>query len=156
MVYTLGEAAKASGFSKPTLSRAIKSGKLSARRLEDGSYQIDPSELARWNDSNGHRNRSAGRLATPEDNGATKQEPERAREREAERAELETMRALVARMNDEVKDLRARLDAEAEERRRLVAVLVNGKPEKSPATPRSGPLDGLLRWLRGESGPGQG
>ena len=57
MSYTLGEAAKAVGFSKPTLSRAIKSGKLSARRLDDGSYSVDASELERWKDANGHRNR---------------------------------------------------------------------------------------------------
>jgi len=56
MSYTLGEAAKVAGFSKPTISRAIKSGKLSAKRLDDGSYSIDPAELERWKDSNGHRN----------------------------------------------------------------------------------------------------
>lgn len=139
MAYTLGEAAKASGFSKPTLSRAIKSGKLSARRLEDGSYQIDPAELARWNDSNGHRNRSAARLAT-------QVPPEREPERAAERAELETLRALVSRMTDEVDDLRTRLDAEAEERRRLVSMLIG---DQRPA-PRSAPWKGLLAWLRGD------
>lgn len=150
MVYTLGEAAKATGFSKPTLSRAIKSGKLSAHRLEDGSYQIDPAELGRWNDSSGHRNRDVKRLATPEDNGGTQGEPERAREREAERAELATLRALVSRMDDEVKDLRSRLDAEAEERRRLVSMLIE---DQRPA-PRSEPVRGLLAWLRGDGGRG--
>lgn len=45
--YTLGQAAKAVGKSKTTLHRAIKSGKISAARLEDGSYSIDPSELHR-------------------------------------------------------------------------------------------------------------
>lgn len=147
MAYTLGEAAKASGFSKPTLSRAIKGGKLTAKRLEDGSYQIDPAELARWNDSNGHRNRGAGRLATPEE---PPEEPGREPERAAERAEVATLRALVSRMDDEVKDLRARLDAEAEERRRLVAMLIG---DQRPAS-RSGPWRGLLAWLRGEGGRG--
>lgn len=47
MAYTLGEAAKATGISKPTLSRAIKNGKISAVQREDGSYQIDPAELHR-------------------------------------------------------------------------------------------------------------
>ncbi len=46
--YTLGEAAKAVGFSKTTLSRAIKKGNLSAKRLDDGSYKIDAAELERW------------------------------------------------------------------------------------------------------------
>jgi len=44
---TLGESAKEVGKSKTTITRAIQAGKLSAKRLEDGSYQIDPSELFR-------------------------------------------------------------------------------------------------------------
>ena len=47
MSYTLGDAAKATGKSKTTLHRAIKSGKISAVKSEDGSYSIDPSELHR-------------------------------------------------------------------------------------------------------------
>jgi len=47
MQYTLGEAAKATGKSKTTLHRAIKSGKISATRQDDNSYSIDPSELHR-------------------------------------------------------------------------------------------------------------
>jgi hypothetical protein len=46
-MYSLAQAAKAAGKSKPTIARAIKAGKLSATRGEDGSYTIDPSELAR-------------------------------------------------------------------------------------------------------------
>lgn len=64
MAYTLGQAAKASGFGKSTLSRALKKGTLSAKRLDDGSYSIDPSELERWKDSNGHRNSQSVRVAT--------------------------------------------------------------------------------------------
>lgn len=47
MSYTLGDAAKATGKSKTTLHRAIKSGKISAYKAEDGSYSIDPAELHR-------------------------------------------------------------------------------------------------------------
>jgi predicted site-specific integrase-resolvase len=47
MSYTLGDAAKATGKSKTTLHRAIKSGRISASKSEDGSYSIDPSELHR-------------------------------------------------------------------------------------------------------------
>lgn len=47
MGYTLGEAAKAVGKSKATISKAIKSGKMSAVRQDDGSFSIDPSELHR-------------------------------------------------------------------------------------------------------------
>jgi len=47
MSYTLGKAAKTVGKSKTTLHRAIKSGRISAIKSEDGSYSIDPSELHR-------------------------------------------------------------------------------------------------------------
>lgn len=44
---TLGQAAKLTGTSKTTLTRAIRSGRLSAIRREDGGYEIDPAELSR-------------------------------------------------------------------------------------------------------------
>jgi len=44
---TLGQAAKIAGCGKTTLTRAIKAGRLSAIRNDDGSYAIDASELAR-------------------------------------------------------------------------------------------------------------
>jgi len=44
---TLSQAAKATSKSKSTLNRAIKSGRLSAIRNEDGTFSIDPSELSR-------------------------------------------------------------------------------------------------------------
>lgn len=47
MEYTLADAAKAAKVNKSTLFRAVKRGRLSARRIEDGSYRIDASELAR-------------------------------------------------------------------------------------------------------------
>ena len=45
-MFTLGTAARHVGKSKPTISKAIKDGKLSATKV-DGVYQIEPSELAR-------------------------------------------------------------------------------------------------------------
>jgi len=44
---TLGQAAKLAGVGKTTLTRAIKAGRLSATRRDDGGYSIDPSELSR-------------------------------------------------------------------------------------------------------------
>jgi len=41
------QAAKAVGKSIPTITRAIKSGKLSAKKLDGGGYEIEPSELFR-------------------------------------------------------------------------------------------------------------
>lgn len=44
---SLSQAAKATGKSKSTINRAIKNGKLSATRHEDGTYSIAASELFR-------------------------------------------------------------------------------------------------------------
>lgn len=47
LAYTLGAAAKASRKSKATISKAIKSGRLSALKDDTGVYQIEPAELHR-------------------------------------------------------------------------------------------------------------
>jgi hypothetical protein len=47
MMLSLGQAARLTGLGKTTITRSIKAGKLSAGRNDDGSYSIDPSELAR-------------------------------------------------------------------------------------------------------------
>jgi hypothetical protein len=47
MKLTLGQAAKEVGISKPSISAAIKKGRLSAHKSENGYYEIDPSELFR-------------------------------------------------------------------------------------------------------------
>ena len=58
-MYTLGQAAKEIGCSKATLSRAIKNGKLSAKKNDDDTYAIDAAELMRWVDSNGRVNNNS-------------------------------------------------------------------------------------------------
>jgi predicted site-specific integrase-resolvase len=47
MKYTLSQAATATGNNKATIQRAIKSGKISAKKNSSGAYEIDPSELHR-------------------------------------------------------------------------------------------------------------
>jgi len=47
MIYTLGEAAKATGKSKTTIQRAIAKGNISAEKSKSGRYSIDASELHR-------------------------------------------------------------------------------------------------------------
>jgi excisionase family DNA binding protein len=59
---TLAEAARLCGVTKSTISKAIRTGKLSATRREDGSWSIDNAELARYLDAyldaNGYRFRT--------------------------------------------------------------------------------------------------
>src|SRR5699024_7092853 len=47
MKLSASEAAKRTGKSVPTITRAIRSGKVSAERTYSGGYLIDPSELFR-------------------------------------------------------------------------------------------------------------
>jgi len=47
MKYSAKKAAEAVGKSVPTITRATKSGKLSAEKTPGGGYSIDPSELFR-------------------------------------------------------------------------------------------------------------
>jgi hypothetical protein len=52
MKHSLGTAAIATGKSKTTIHRAIKSGKLSAFKNDDGTFEIDPAELHTIYDKN--------------------------------------------------------------------------------------------------------
>lgn len=65
MQLTLGQAAKQAGVSKPTLSRAINEGRISAKKREDGSYGIDPAELMRWKEAYSHRHTKVAQTVTP-------------------------------------------------------------------------------------------
>lgn len=71
MAYTLGKAAEACGKSKSTLSKAIKSGRLSASKQPNGSYLIDPSELQRVFPRK-QETVEIERTATPEEHPATR------------------------------------------------------------------------------------
>jgi excisionase family DNA binding protein len=101
MQLTLGQAAKQVGVSKPTLSKAISTGKLSATRREDGSFAIDPAELCRYVEANGHRFHSAtgngSRLETPPDTAATTA---------ATDAQVEALRQVEVLLRQELTDVR--------------------------------------------------
>ena len=138
MSYTLGEAAKAVGFSKPTLSRAIKNGKLSASRLDDGSYSIDAAELERWKDANGHRNGAVKRIATPS------KTPETPSETSALQAEVEKLRAQAQSdqrergfLEQRIEDLKERAERAERKEDQLHALLVDLRPQTVVA-PRKG------------------
>jgi excisionase family DNA binding protein len=122
MSYSLGEAAKELGVSKPTVQRAIKNGRLSASRREDGSYDIDPAELHRaFPAETRTRNDSQNlkRDEIPNESGVLQ-------------AEVEGLRQQIALLKDERDNLRRRLDAESEERRRMTALLTDQRSATKP------------------------
>ena len=48
MPYSMSKAARLAGVSKTTMHKWVTTGKVSSRKLDDGTYSIDESELARW------------------------------------------------------------------------------------------------------------
>jgi predicted site-specific integrase-resolvase len=114
MTYTLGEAAKATGNSKTTIHRAIKSGRVSATRKDDGSYEIDPAELHRV-----FPPKSAG-------NGFTNDNLEQTVTRvetEGLRREIDLLRERLTDKDRVIEDLRHDRDHARDERDRLLKVI---------------------------------
>ena len=129
-MHTLGTAARAVGKSKATISRAIKSGRLSASRSEDGSYLIDPAELHRVFPETGATGGDTGamkRSATPLSVDGLDLAPLREtvawQRLIAEQAE--TIRYLKQKLDATVEERRTERQQEAEERRRLLALLTD-------------------------------
>ena len=135
MRYTAGQAAKATGKSIPTITRAIAKGKLSAERTGTGGYLIEASELHRVfpvppEPLTRERVTNPNKLEheTPRPDEVLQLDiavlSERLRlfeeERDRERSQLLS----------QVSDLQARLDREGEERRAMAARLL-----PSPTSP---------------------
>jgi excisionase family DNA binding protein len=156
--FTLGEAAKQAGVSKPTLSKAIKTGRISAEKQPDGSYRIQPAELFRVYPPETHGNgldrsefveRETGkenRLVAEQVGVLRERLALLTDERERERQQL----------TDQIEDLRRRLDAEAdarrlegEERRKLTALLTDQRPKDETPSPNAG--RGFWARLRGRA-----
>lgn len=142
MVYTVGQAAKATGKSKPTISRAIKTGALSAVKNDDGSYTIDPAELHRIfppTPSSSNDNPEILRSETPALQATLQREIELLRERLTDKDAV-------------IDDLRHRLDRESEERRKLTAILTDQRAQAiitpPPEAPAVAPAPAKRRWWR--------
>jgi hypothetical protein len=140
MELTLSAAALATGKGKSTLLRAVKSGKLSARRGDDGIYLVDASELARVYpvQASARVDGAPWRAADAADGAGSG----------AAEAELAALRVKVALLEDQlgreretVADLRQRLDR-SDERVRLLTF----QPDRPQGPPASG---GFLRRLLG-------
>lgn len=132
MELSASEAAREVGKSIQTITRAIQSGRLSASGPKGGPYRIDPSELFRV-----YPRRTLEPTATPSMVGsATDAKLSATSNLEVE---VKMLREMLAREQDTVSDLRTRLDAEAEERRRLTALLTH-QPDRSAPVPEPAPF----------------
>jgi len=139
MPYTVAEAAKAIGKSKPTILRAIRRGQISAARDDAGAFRIEVAEL--------HRvfplpSTDAGHDPA---NDAMRRDDLCQRLAVAEARLTETQDAVRTR-DGTIADLRRRLDIADEERRRLTMVLADlrSAPPAAPALARRS----WWRWRR--------
>jgi excisionase family DNA binding protein len=120
---SLGRAARMLGCSKATIGRWIKSGKISAVRTEIGGWLIDVSEIDRV------------RSEVPRDSGA---EPGMSHDEPGIdtsagtglQTEVRVLREMLGERNETIRDLRHRLDAEVEERKRLTTMLLTDQQRK--------------------------
>jgi hypothetical protein len=108
---SLGQASKACGRAKSTLSKALNSGELSYVEKTQKGYKIDPAELFRVFPK-------GGSMETPIEQSETVREVV---ENSALQASLKVMEQRLADAEKTIEDLRSRLDAEREERRELAA-----------------------------------
>lgn len=125
--FTLNQAAKACNKSKSTLLDAIRSGRLSAGRDDKNQWQIQASELFRVYPPTEHlppeQNRDRPHAKNHQNSELLTQILENEQqERERERRQLQ----------ETINDLRRRLDDEAQERRKLTALLTHQPQQPEP------------------------
>ncbi len=126
------EAAKQVGMSKQNIIRAIHRGQLSATRNENNEFVIDSSELFRvFQPATTTVTSTDSVVDTPalESSDSAQYELALLRER------LNDKDAMLRDKDDVIRDLRHRLDAEAEERRKLTMILTD--TQKQVETPKS-------------------
>ena len=156
-MYSIGQAARATGKSKSVIHTAIKKGKISAMKNEDGSYSIDPAELHRVFPPASFQN-------NPEEPNSNVREPQEQADFRFEngrlKGELTELRERMAalgmqhdrerqQLTDQIEDLRRRLDQSEQERRdkdrQLTALLAHQREVPAPA-PNAG--RGFRAWFR--------
>jgi hypothetical protein len=159
MKYTIGQAARATGKAKSTISRDVRDGKISAEKKDDGSYSIDPSELHRVYPAVSHGNGSSNPISNDQ------QPPNSSTGTVGVGPDLEVLREQLStlsierererrQLTDQIEDLRRRLDQSDQERRdkdRQLTALLTDQREKTaqPPTPAPEPQkSGFLRLFR--------
>jgi hypothetical protein len=158
MPYTLAQAGKAIGKNKTTVLRAIKAGKLSAARDEaTSSWMIEPSELHRLYPVAAAAVHAApnGPIAAPRNGHATDAAAGATPDAPVWRVQLEAAEARIADRDDQITDLRRRLDRAEDERHELLTALNAAQAQvrqltdqRSPATAPATPDPPRTRWGR--------
>lgn len=111
---SLGQAAKEAGVSKATISKALKSGRMSYLAKSTAGYEIDPAELFRVFPKKPLETVVSERSQTPEETGQTA----------AQQQEVVEM------LRERVRDLQAERDAWREQAQRLALTGPATEPKK--------------------------
>lgn len=116
MAYTLGQAARAVGKTKPTILAALDKGKISGTRNAKNHWQIEPAEL----------HRIYPPITVQETESFNDTEPLNLTQPNVSlMAENKGLEKQVELLENERDDLRRRLDEETEERRKLTLMLTD-------------------------------
>lgn len=135
MTLTLRQAADKCGKSRSTIHRALKSGKMSGSRSDEGTWRIDPAELKRVFPWDGHEHVRRD---------VTEHRQDGAGDSSAVLAvKVDMLEQQLERERETVDDLRRRLD-KAEDR--VLALSAPSLPTKQQDSPQRG-LWGRLRGL---------
>jgi hypothetical protein len=139
MAYSLKQAAEATGKTKPTILRAIQTGKISGKKNELGEWEIEPAEL--------HRvyppiTEGDTRTDTPDEDDAAVELLLLRQELAAKEAWLASLHQERERersqLTERLSELRERLAQSEEERRekdrQLTALLTDQRPKQAPET----------------------
>lgn len=150
MAYTLSAAATAAGVRKSTVFRWIKAGKVSATRLDDGQYRIDPAELQRYLDAvaaEQPKPATPGRSAPVHgtEDVAGNADAELQRQADALRAEVDKLKALLEAERQRADEWKSQSHRWAEQAERLLLTQGNATPAPAPAPQQGG---GLFGWFR--------
>lgn len=142
MKLTLGQAAKEVGISKPSLSAAIKKGRVSAHKNESGAYEIDPAELFRVyppkTEANELHNRSGLTHTNPVSGGRkTNTSSKSSADDEVLALLLEEKDKAIRRLEEEKEQIRQDLEDQKEQSKRITMLLEDKSSDKSGAWEQS-------------------
>lgn len=120
---SLNEAAELTGRAKSTISKALKSGKMSyvSQDPQTKQYEIDPAEALRVFPKK-RETAESYRVETPRN----------PTENSILQIKLEAAEQRYLAAESQIEDLRTRLNAESEERRQLSKAMLTGSREASP------------------------
>lgn len=127
---TLGKAAKQTGLSKATLSRAVKNGRISAQKQDDGSFSIEPSELFRVYKRVYDETPTTARNTANETIHNPTSTPEKDIEIATLRAELHAAREKIDDLKSLADEIREDRDAWKSQANRLLSAPTRAEPKK--------------------------